>query len=92
MKLKGSKKVEGGKLVEVALKKEDGEVVSASLTGDFFLEPPEARQKLEKTIKNSGSNLDSLENELEAIQADMVGFGASDVEDAVKEALEGEEK
>jgi lipoate-protein ligase A len=43
-------KVKGGKLVKVQLTQKDGEIQKIRITGDFFLHPEEAIDKLEQAL------------------------------------------
>lgn len=83
-----SVKVEGGKLVRVETTYEDtfDEVI---ITGDFFLEPPEALEDIEAAIE--GKPIDTDEDDLiEAIgevDAEMIGFGPEHIVQALKEVV-----
>lgn len=84
---KASVKVEGGKMVNVKI---DNSKVS--VTGDFFIEPPEARQEIERKLESMGQK-PSEDEVLEAVQkveADLIGFSAENVAEAYIKAGETE--
>lgn len=80
---KASVKVEGGKMVNVEV--ENSEV---SVTGDFFIEPPEARRRIEEALTelNEGADKEDAVEELEEIEAKFIGFSAKDVAEAFERA------
>ena len=84
----GSVKVPDGKLVRVHATYDD-RIQSIRITGDFFLEPPSAREDLEAALK--GKPVDASEADLrgaiEAVEADLIGFDASDLVTATLEAV-----
>ncbi|MFW6448005.1 MAG: hypothetical protein ACOC0X_00530 [Halobacteriota archaeon] len=84
----GSVKVPDGKLVRVAATFDD-RFREVTITGDFFLEPPEALAAIEAAIE--GQPIDASEDELaaavDAVEADLIGFGPADVAAAAKEAV-----
>lgn len=85
---KGSVKVEGGKLVRVEATYDDV-FEDVSITGDFFLEPPEALEEIESAIE--GKNVDeddqSLINAIEEVEADFIGFRPKHVVQALREVV-----
>ncbi|MFB6244766.1 MAG: hypothetical protein ABEJ03_00270 [Candidatus Nanohaloarchaea archaeon] len=83
----GEVKAENGKLVKVE-REEDG----VRLTGDFFLEPPEARKKIENRLENQKEDAGESEvaSSLEDLEADFIGFSPEDVAEAYIRA--GEDK
>lgn len=88
MQATGSVKVPDGKLVRVTATY--GETIeSVTITGDFFLEPPEARADLEAAIE--GHERDVTEEELTAaiseVEADLIGFSPADLAAATLEAV-----
>lgn len=88
----GEYKVPGGKLVVADLEVQDGRLANVRISGDFFLEPPEALEAI-----NSGLNglpADSAELELAvAVQSalpphtEMFGFSAEAVAVVLRRAL-----
>lgn len=81
--------VPDGKLLRVSVTY-DAEIESVTLTGDFFLEPPEARPDLEAAIegKPADATRTELEDAIEAVDAELIGFSASDLATATIEAIE----
>lgn len=79
---KASVKVKGGKMVNVKI--EGSEI---SVTGDFFIEPAEAREDIETILKESKnkSNTEIVE-EIGTLNARLIGFSPEDVVKAFKEA------
>ena len=84
----GSVKVPDGKLVRVTASFEDT-IETVRITGDFFLEPPDAREDLEAAIE--GHPVDVSEGELieaiERVDAQLIGFAPSDLAEATLEAI-----
>ena len=85
----GSVKVPDGKLVEVAVSGTD-RIESARITGDFFLEPPEARAELEAAIEGHSFEVDreTLVASIESVDARCIGFEVDDLTEATMEAIE----
>jgi len=84
----GTVKVPDGKLVEVTLTGTE-RIESARVTGDFFLEPPEARADLEAAIEGHPVDADreTLVEAIEAVDAQLIGFDPGDLADATLEAI-----
>lgn len=87
---KGSVKVEGGKMVNLELEiNNNEEVEEVSIHGDFFLEPPEKLEELEKRI--NGLNIDStaedVSENLKDVEAELIGFSREDVGEAFRKAV-----
>jgi len=84
----GSVKVPDGKLVRVHATYDD-RIESVRITGDFFLEPPEALADLEAALE--GQPADASEDELraavEGVDAQLIGFDAVDLAAATVEAV-----
>ncbi len=79
---KASVKVEGGKMVNV--KAEDSTV---SVTGDFFIEPAEGREKIEEVLEESKDlSKSEIIEELDKLDAQLIGFSAEHVVDAFQKA------
>jgi len=83
-----SKKVENGKLVNVELEASDT-IDSIAIRGDFFIEPPQALEALENSLK--GMPVDAEKEEyvqaLSRIDADLIGFDRNVLVDLLLEAL-----
>ncbi|MFW5955842.1 MAG: hypothetical protein ACOCQY_00380 [Halorhabdus sp.] len=88
MPTRTSKKVPDGKLVRLDLDADD-RIRSVTITGDFFVEPPAARRELEAAIEGHpvDVNRERLLNDLEAVEATLLGFSRSDLVDLTLEAL-----
>lgn len=88
MQARATRKVPDGKLIEVAVEYGD-RIESATVTGDFFLQPPEARRDLEAALEGRPRDVDreTLVEAIEAVDATLVGFDAADLADATLEAL-----
>jgi len=84
----GSVKVPDGKLVEVTLTGDEC-IESARVTGDFFLEPPEARAELEAALEGKPLDVDreTLVEAIEAVDAQFIGFDADHLVEATMEAM-----
>lgn len=84
----GSVKVPDGKLVRVHATYDD-RIESVRITGDFFLEPPEALADLEAALE--GHPVDASEGDLqeavEGVNAELIGFDAGDLAAATVEAV-----
>lgn len=57
--------------------------------GDFFIEPPEALQKITENLEglNPGSLEDIVEN-VDEVDAELIGFSSNDLAEAVMEAVQ----
>lgn len=84
----GSVKVPDGKLVRVSVTY-DERIQSATITGDFFLEPPEALSDLEAAIEGLPTDVDESElvAAIETVDAHLIGFGPTDLAEATLEAI-----
>lgn len=79
---KASIKVDGGKMVDVEVT--DSEV---SLTGDFFIQPAEARKKIESVLEGSKDlSGDEIVQAINEIGAELIGFSAENVVEAFQKA------
>ena len=82
-----SVKIPEGKLVKV--KTEDGKV---KVTGDFFLQPPQALSVIqEKLSELDEKTQEAAEKTLEGIEADFIGFSPVHIAEAYAEALKQDE-
>ncbi|WP_370615119.1 lipoyl protein ligase domain-containing protein [Mumia qirimensis] len=87
----GEYKVPGGKLVAVDLDVEDGRIRGVQVSGDFFLEPDEALERINGALETMpadasvGSYAKAVEESLDG--ATMIGFDARSVGFAVTRAL-----
>ena len=85
---RSSKKVPNGKLIRVDLTYDD-RIESVTISGDFFLEPPEAREELERAIEGHSNDVDREEllAAIRTVDASLIGFTAGDLADVTREAL-----
>jgi hypothetical protein len=90
--LHGEHKTRGGKLVVADLEVRDGRLSGVRISGDFFLEPPEALAEITGALEDAPAGL--AEEELSARVRDgldpdveMVGFSPEAVAIAVRKAL-----
>lgn len=86
---KASVKVPDGKMVQVEA--DFDEVFSdVSITGDFFVEPPEALERIEEAVLGFDTQVPEEEvvEAIEQVEADMIGFSPEDVVEALKKVVE----
>ena len=88
----GEYKVPGGKLVIIDLDVAGDRLANVSLSGDFFLEPPDALGDITRALE--GAPADASEEELARLvegglreDAELIGFSAAAVATAVRRAL-----
>ncbi len=91
----GDKKHAGGKMVRVCVVIGEKGVLDAFVTGDFFVEPDEAYEKLEEElrrvlVKTSDPERlrEALSRALESSNAKLHGVEVEDFIEAAKRALE----
>ena len=88
---RAQRKVPGGKLVRIEADCDGGHFSKVLITGDFFVHPEEALGQIEKDIEESAlnGNEEELERLIESIiqsnDARLVGFGAKDIAEILKE-------
>lgn len=83
--MRGSKKVEDGKLVKVDLEYND-KIEKLKIHGDFFVEPPEGLEKIRDNLEGSQAEREKLVRRIESVDAELIGFSAEDLTDAIMEA------
>ena len=88
----GEFKVPGGKLVVADIHVDGGAIARVELSGDFFLEPPEALAAMRDALVGApaGSSTALLTERLSGAVPDgtvMLGFSPGDVAEAVRRAL-----
>ncbi|QUH02957.1 lipoate--protein ligase family protein [Saccharopolyspora erythraea] len=88
----GEYKVPGGKLVVVDVDVEGGRLAGVRLSGDFFLEPDEALEDVNRALEGAevGSDAESLVRRIHSglgPEVRMVGFSAEAVAVAVRRAV-----
>jgi lipoate-protein ligase A len=88
----GEYKVHGGKLVVVDLEIRDARLFDVQVSGDFFLEPPEALEDIRSAVEGLPASA-SVEDISTAVRArldpaaEMIGFSPEAVAIAVRRAL-----
>jgi len=89
MKGEASIKVENGKLVNVKLEYGD-RIEDISITGDFFVQPVDAVEELEEALTEAPAeeSVIELEDRLDKVEAELVGFDRSHIAEAVKQATQ----
>jgi len=82
-------KVPDGKLIELRATYDD-RYEDVMITGDFFLEPPAALAALEAAIEGQPTDADreQLTEAVAAVDAELIGFAASDLAEAAREAVQ----
>ncbi|ARP86492.1 lipoate protein ligase C-terminal domain-containing protein [Bordetella genomosp. 9] len=88
----GEYKVPGGKLVVADVNVEDGALTAVSISGDFFLEPPEALAEIDRALTGLAATASEAELALAVALAlppgtEMFGFSPEAVAIAVRRAL-----
>lgn len=89
----GEYKTPGGKLVVVDFDVVDGRLRGVQVTGDFFLEPPEALERIAGALEGLAVSEAGEEQIAERIRAslsegvEMIGFSPEAVARAVRRAL-----
>jgi len=91
MTSEASHKVPNGKMVNIKVQTEDGQVYEVEIRGDFFLEPPEKLGELEEKLQGMDikSGKDEVRERLDEIDADLIGFSAEDIAEAFSKAVGG---
>lgn len=87
----GEYKVPGGKLVVVDYEVDGGRLRDVQLSGDFFLEPPEALRTLDQALEGAAVDTphETLTRRLEDAIGDrmtLIGFDALAISTAVQKA------
>jgi len=88
----GEYKTPGGKLVVVDLDIVDGKIAHPSISGDFFLEPPEALSEIDRALDQipAGTSEDEIAERIrDALEpgVEMIGFSPEAVARAVRRAI-----
>ncbi|MFB6109321.1 MAG: lipoate protein ligase C-terminal domain-containing protein [Halodesulfurarchaeum sp.] len=84
-----SVKVPDGKLVRVAVTYDDV-IEDVEITGDFFLQPPDALSALEEALVGhpTDATVEDLAEAVRTVDAECIGFDAEDLARTTVEALE----
>lgn len=88
----GEYKTPSGKLVVVDCAVRGGRLVDVMVSGDFFLEPPEALDAIDRALEDLPTNLSPAEvagriRSVLGAEVEMVGFDPDAVATAVRRAL-----
>lgn len=75
--IKGELKVKNGKLVKCKIELENGKIKKIKITGDFFMYPEEAIEKLEKNLAGKKFEKDEIEKVLNKFFKNIELVGAS---------------
>jgi len=79
---KASVKVDEGKMVKVEVNHS-----KVSVTGDFFIQPAEAREKIESVLEESKDlSRTEIVRSINEIEAKLIGFSAENVVEAFHKA------
>lgn len=94
MRLHGEYKVPGGKLVVVDLDVVDGTIRAARLSGDFFLEPDDALERIDGalvgiSVETTAAQVTARVDAALGDGVEMLGFSSDAVAVAVRRALTG---
>ena len=88
----GEHKSRGGKLVKVIISIDEGKIHDIVITGDFFIEPPDAVQKLCEKLRDIGMNdyhlvERALEDYVKRNNIMMLGVTVNDFIEAIRKAF-----
>lgn len=84
---KASVKVPDGKLVKVETEATDV-FENVNIRGDFFIDPAEALHELEEAVEGleKESSREQIIENLEMVEADLIGFSREDIAEAVRKS------
>ena len=85
---KVSLKVPGGKLIQVEAEFKD-DLEQISITGDFFIEPPEALEKIEGSLIGLSKDFtrSDVVKRVSEIDADLIGFAPEHIAECLEEVV-----
>lgn len=88
----GEYKIPGGKLVVVDLFIQEGRLQHVQLSGDFFLEPPEALDDINQALNGLPAHADAARIEQAVTAAlppgtDMFGLSAAGIAEVIRRAV-----
>lgn len=90
--MRGEYKTPGGKLVVVDFEVRDGRLRNVTVSGDFFLEPPEALPRISGSLEGAAANAgeealaDRIRGSVDE-SVEMVGFSPEAVARAVRRGM-----
>jgi lipoate-protein ligase A len=93
--MRWEEKIQNGKLVCIEVWPKNGKAGRVKITGDFFLHPEDAIEKIESSL--SGVPLDSIESDIQAIvekslaesNAQFIGVSSADIARIFRKAVSG---
>jgi len=75
--LKGEFKVKGGKLIKCRIDLHEGRIKNIKITGDFFMYPEDAIEKMEEALKGVEFEKKEIRNAIENSLKDVELIGVS---------------
>ena len=83
--LKGELKVKGGKLIKCTLELDEGKIKRIKITGDFFMYPEDAIEKLEKSLQGIQFDEEEISKKVkEALKdVELIGVAMEDFVDVI---------
>jgi lipoate-protein ligase A len=88
---KSSFKVPGGKLVRIALSRENHKICTIKITGDFFLHPESTLDKIEEKLVGAVLHEPELRKRIESVIAEnraiLIGATPADIARAIMLAV-----
>ncbi|TFG11571.1 hypothetical protein EU537_12035 [Candidatus Thorarchaeota archaeon] len=89
---KSTLKVPGGKLIRIALSRENSRISTIKITGDFFLHPERTLEEIEKKLVGTILVASELQKEIASVVAKnsavLIGATASDITRAIMLAVD----
>ena len=86
--LKGELKVKGGKLIKCTLELDEEKIKRIKITGDFFMYPEDAIEKLEKSLQGIQFDEEEISKKVkEALKdVELIGVAMEDFVDVIMNA------
>ncbi len=83
--LKGELKVKGGKLIKCTLELDEEKIKRIKITGDFFMYPEDAIEKLEKALQGTQFDEEEISKKVkEALKdVELIGVAMKDFVDVI---------
>ena len=83
--LKGELKVKGGKLIKCTLELDEEKIKRIKITGDFFMYPEDAIEKLEKALQDTQFDEEEISKKVkEALKdVELIGVAMEDFVDVI---------
>lgn len=85
-----TKKIPGGKLIQIDFKVAYGAIQKIAITGDFFLHPEEVLDEIEKTLigRQIENVADTIDYVLKKNDASFIGVSSQDIQELLDEEHE----